>query len=211
MRARGASFLGRAIAFIHQCPFGLGGGKFHDEQFEGYVDTVYLGAFRSEVFAKIGLYNEQLVRNQDIELNSRIRDAGGKIYLTPEIKSYYYNRDTIAGFAQQNFRNGFWNIITTKINKNALSVRHFIPLLFILSIIGGVGLSFLAATRFWGVISLVGILGSYFLTALYFSVSALKEQGLKYFIIMPSLFFILHLSYGLGSLVGLINYRDGLK
>ena len=205
MRAISDSFLGKAISFIHHCPFGLGGGKFHNSEFEGYVDTVYLGAFRREVFDEVGLYNEKLVRNQDIELNSRIRNAGGKIYLTPEIKSYYYNRDTVSGFIKQNFRNGLWNIITTKINSNALSLRHFIPLIFVLSIILGGELFFVPNFSLIGKIIFLGVLSSYFLVAFYFSLAILKEKGLKYFIITPFLFFMLHFSYGLGSIFGLLK------
>lgn len=205
MRAVGTNYLGKAIAFLHHSPFGLGGGKFHDVEYEGYVDTVYLGAFRKEVFNKIGLYNEKLIRNQDIELNSRIQKAGGKIYLTPEIKSYYYNRDSIFGLIRQNFRNGLWNIKTKNINSDALSIRHFIPLFFVLSLLAGLSLSVIESTRLFGNFIFSASLGSYFLVSLYFSSKVIKEKGFKYFWVMPFLFFVLHFSYGIGSLVGLFK------
>src|SRR6516225_5643108 len=75
------SFSARLVAAILSNPFGVGDSKFRTGKAEGFVDTVPFGAFRREVFERVGLYNEKLVRNQDNELNSRIREAGGKIYL----------------------------------------------------------------------------------------------------------------------------------
>ena len=92
MRAVGTNYVGKAISLLHHSFFGMGGGRFHDVNYEGYVDTVYLGAYRREVFEKVGYYDERLVRNQDIEMNARIRRNGGKIFLTSKIKSYYHNR-----------------------------------------------------------------------------------------------------------------------
>ena len=80
VRAKATGLVGGAVRIAHHCRFGLGGGRHHDENFTGFVDTVFLGAFRRDLFDKrFGYYDERLARNQDIELNSRIRKAGGKV------------------------------------------------------------------------------------------------------------------------------------
>ena len=168
MRAVGTGKMGKTIALAHASPFGLGGGAFHSD-FEGYADTAYLGCFPKDTFAKYGLYDTRLTRNQDIELNARIRKGiklelqngfpnrsgmtsePGKIYLTPKIKSYYYCRSTLGGLWSQNFKNGQWSIYTKYIAPYALSLRHFIPLIFVSSLIllSALSLSGLGASL-WG-------------------------------------------------------------
>jgi len=202
MRAVGTNHVGKAISLLHHSFFGMGGGKFHDVNYEGYVDTVYLGAYRREVFEKVGYYDERLVRNQDIEMNARIRKSGGKVYLTPEIRSYYYPRSTLRDFSKQSFRNGLWNIYTTKVARGSLSLRHFVPVAFVLSLLVSGGLAILAVP---GRILLGVVGGSYLLGALLASIKIGMQEGLRFLPILPLAFFTLHFSYGLGSLWGLLT------
>ena len=109
MQAVGQGYVGEVIALALNSFFGSGGSKFHYASKEQYVDTVYLGAFPRHVFDKVGLFNEKLVRNQDYELNYRIRAAGGKIFLSPAIKSYYYGRSSLRDLWHQYFQYGFWS------------------------------------------------------------------------------------------------------
>ena len=96
------------------------------------VDTVPFGCYRKEVFTKYGLYNTKLVRNQDIELNKRIKRGGGKIYLIPDTYCVYYAREKYREIIKNNYLNGKWSILTVYITKtfNSLSVRHFVPMIF---------------------------------------------------------------------------------
>ena len=89
--------VGEAIASVVSSKFGVGNSQFRTNGSDGYVDTVPFGAFRREVFEKYGLYDERLTRNQDNEMNYRIRANGGKIYLSNDIELAYYSRDTIKG------------------------------------------------------------------------------------------------------------------
>ena len=125
------TLVARAIALATSNVFGVGNSKFRTSLNSGYVDTVTFGAWPKRVFEEIGLFDERLIRNQDIELNARIRKAGGKIFLTPEIKSYYYCREDLKGLWKQNFQNGKWVIYTKAVTPCCLSWRHFIPLLFV--------------------------------------------------------------------------------
>lgn len=142
MRAIGKGYIGKSIEFAHYSRFSLGGGKFHDEQWSGYVDTVYLGSWPKSIFDEVGLFDERLIRNQDIEFNARIRKGGGRIYLTPEIRSYYHCRDSLRGLWRQNFENGKWVVYTKVIAPYTLSWRHFIPFVFVASLIGSASLLF---------------------------------------------------------------------
>ena len=100
VETKGKGYMGKAIALMLSSKFGVGNSQFRTNGKGGYVDTVPFGAFRREVFEKYGLYNEKLTRNQDNELNYRIRKNGGKIYMAKDIKVTYYCRDTIKGIAK---------------------------------------------------------------------------------------------------------------
>ena len=191
---RGIGLMGLAIAFAQSCRFGLGGAKFRTAKKEQFVDTVFPGAWYRRSFEKYGLFNEALVRNQDIEHNARIRKNGGKIFLSPKIKSYYYCRSNLKDLWCQNFRNGLWNIKTCKIAPGSLSLRHFIPLFFVLALLTTWLIPWL-----W-----FCIVGSYLLGSLFYSIKIALVHGPKYFFIMPIVFLTLHLSYGIGLLTGLL-------
>lgn len=195
MRAVGNDYVSNAIAFAYNSPFGLGGGKAHNEKLEGEVDGVYPGCWHRRIFEKIGLFDERLVRNQDIEFNARARKSGGKIFLTSEIKTHYYCRPNLKALWKQNFRNGFWNIKTIKIAPGTLSLRHFVPLFFVLGL-----LTSWIIKPAW-----LAIAGSYVLCNIFFSLKLAVKNGLKYLFVLPIVFITLHLSYGLGSLVGIFN------
>ena len=166
------------------------------------VDTVPFGCYKKEVFEKYGLYDERLIRNQDIELNKRIINGGGKIYLIPDVKCTYYARENFRALAKNNYSNGFWNVLTAYYTKtlNSLSLRHFIPLLFVLSLFFPLLLSiFIPKFLYVGLFSLV----SYF--ALGIMISLKLRNSSNRFIYLLSSFFTLHFSYGMGSLMGIFS------
>ena len=190
-----------AIARATSSRFGVGNSVFRLSGPEQQVDTVPFGTYRRDIFDRIGLYDERLVRNQDIELNSRIRKAGGSIIISPEIKLGYYNRATYRGLWQQSFNNGLWNPYTIWLIGGGLSVRHFVPLFFVLGLIG------LAAAAFlWrpAALILAGYILLYVSVALFFSVreSRIKNQssGTASALSILWSFAVLHTAYGLGSL-----------
>jgi glycosyltransferase involved in cell wall biosynthesis len=192
----------QAIALATSHPFGVGNSKFRTSRKAQYVDTITFGAFRKEIFDKIGLFNEKLIRNQDIELNSRIRRSGGRIFLTPEIKSFYYNQSTLKGLWRQNFRNGMWNIFTRAISRSSLSVRHFVPLLFVTSLL----LSGIFAALHPEAVSLfVLVVVSYISANVFFTLRLGLKQSPKVVLLLPLVFFVMHFSYGLGSIVGILR------
>ncbi len=193
-----------AIREILSHPFGVGNSLFRigvDKVTE--ADTVPFGCYRKEVFDKYGLYNTKLIRNQDIELNKRIIRDGGKILLIPNTSCTYYARETYKALAKNNYQNGMWNILTVYYTNEirSLSLRHFIPLLFVLSLIVPSILSLV-----WSPILMLSALslGLYLASVIVLSIKAYLKDKVNP-IYMVASFFILHFSYGLGSLVGLIR------
>lgn len=198
METKSRTPIGASIAKMLSTKFGVGNAQFRTNGKDGYVDTVPFGAFRREVFEKVGLYDERLTRNQDSELNYRIIHNGGKIYLSNEIKLAYYCRDSVGGIVKMAVTNGKWNIITSKLCPGSMRLRHFVPCFFVLSLIGMPLLSLLFPLFWW----LFGIeLAAYLALAAYFAMKA--ADGIKEFFVLLYLFPVFHISYGWGSLKGI--------
>ncbi|MFC1576932.1 glycosyltransferase family 2 protein [Candidatus Omnitrophota bacterium] len=197
----GQGGLGEAIALALDCKFGLGGAKFRTATKEQYVDTVFPGVWPRKTFEQCGYFNEKLARNQDIEYNARLRKKGGKILLNPEIRCFYYCRSNLKDLWKQNFRIGFWNIITVRITPGSLSLRHFIPLIFVSSL-----LTSWLVPPLW-----LFIVSSYILCNIFFSSKVAFKNGFRYLPVLPVIFLTLHISYGLGSLAGILGLWPGKK
>ncbi|MHA2402037.1 MAG: glycosyltransferase family 2 protein [Candidatus Kariarchaeaceae archaeon] len=185
-----------AIAAATSCRFGVGNSIFRLTGSEREVDTVPFGTYRKEVFTQIGLYDERLTRNQDIELNSRIRKAGGRIVISPEIELSYYNRATYQGLWQQAFNNGIWNPYTIWLAGGGLSLRHFVPLAFVI-----VGITLMISAIAWPPSKwiLFGYILLYLLFAFTYAIKVSNKHISSIFLILWS-FIILHIGYGMGSL-----------
>lgn len=199
-------FVGESIALMLSSKFGVGNSSFRTNGNSGYVDTVPFGAFKREVFKKWGMYDERLTRNQDNEMNFRIRKNGGKIYLSNDIIFSYYCRDSIKGISDMAIKNGMWNIITMKLCPGSMGIRHFIPFLFLISLII---LPLLSMFYFNIIFLFIFELLMYMLLDIYFSIKISKN--IKYFFMIFILFPIFHLTYGFGSLKGIIKIINNLQ
>lgn len=198
------TLIGRCIALASSHPFGGGNAYYRIGSKEPrWVDTVPFGCYRREVFQKIGLYNENLVRSQDMEFNLRLKRKDGKILLHPEIVSYYYIRSNLKAIFRHRFTDGIWAIYPLKFVKMPLSWRHYVPLAFVLSLIGSIMLFPLFPFFLW---LFLFIVGSYSLANIYFSYRiAFCQRNFRYFFIMPVIFTTFHIGYGLGSIWGAIK------
>ncbi|MDU6807956.1 MAG: glycosyltransferase family 2 protein [Clostridium sp.] len=193
-------FIGESIAIMLSSKFGVGNSQFRTNGVSGYVDTVPFGAFRKEVFDKLGGYDERLTRNQDNEMNFRIRNNGGKIYLSDEIRFSYYCRDSIKSISDMAIKNGMWNVITMKLCPGSMGVRHFVPFVFLLSVII---LPILSLLNMFFLKVFIAELVLYFTLDIIFSFQATKS--FEYLPMVFILFPIFHLTYGFGSLKGLFK------
>ena len=194
---------GAAIAEAMSCPFGVGNALFRYAEKESYVDTVAFGAYRREVLDKIGLFDEELVRNQDDELNFRVEKSGAKILLSPKIKSTYVGRGDFKKLWRQYYQYGFWKVRVIQKHRRPASIRHLIPLMFVLFLLGGGVLSI-----FSNLIRIMyfSILGLYLLLDLLFSIKISVKKNMKYVPYLLVSFPILHISYGLGFILGGFNF-----
>jgi GT2 family glycosyltransferase len=135
-RGRAKGPVQRAVCAALHSRLGFGGAAFRDAQAEGYVDTLFPGAFRRGIFDKVGLFDEGAVTNEDAELNQRILQAGGRIYLSREIEVYYYPRDSLTGLARQYFRYGQGRARTLLKHRRFARPRPAVPFLALVLAIG---------------------------------------------------------------------------
>lgn len=204
MVPRNNTLLGKSIVLALASPFGAGDAYYKTgSKTPRWVDTVPFGCYRKEVFDRIGLYDENIARSEDVAINSRLRRAGGRILLVPEIVIYYYARSTFKDFCQHSFDNGFWVTYPLKFGRLLFSLRHLVPLAFVLGLIVLLLLSVFSSILLW---LLLLALSLYLVASICFSVKlAVIEKDLRYVCILPIVFAVFHIVYGLGSLYGLLK------
>ena len=203
MDAQGQGRIAEAIALATSSPFGVGDAQFHYASGQRWVDTVYLGAWRREVFDRVGSFDPEMVRNQDDEFNYRLRAAGGRILLTDRIRSRYYSRASMRKLFRQYRQYGFWKVRVLQKHPKQMSLRQFVPPVFAAAVVGG---AVLAPTsrgvrRVWA-----ATLAAYGLAAVTASVSVARRSGWRHLPLLPVAFAAMHLGYGGGFLVGLLRF-----
>ncbi|NOT46206.1 MAG: glycosyltransferase family 2 protein [Acidobacteria bacterium] len=201
----GDSRRANAIALAMSSTFGVGGSAFRTiDDREIYTDTVAFPGYTREILVRAGAFNEELVRNQDDEYNYRIRKLGGRILLSPSIRSRYYSRSSFKSLLRQYFEYGYWKVRILQLHPGQMSFRQFVPFIFVVTLILLSLLATFSVTGRWGLLLLAG---SYLLTnfaaALYTARSKVSTVPL-----LSLSYLILHISYGFGSLVGLISFRS---
>ncbi len=203
MIAKGKDDVQKVVAAAYHSPFALGGGKFHIEGFEGYADTVFLGAFERQYLLDMGLYDERLPRSEDDDLNFRIAESGGKIYITPQIKSIYYPRNSYRLLFNQYYEYGLWKVAVIRKHKRPARISHLIPMLFVLYLVTFGILSFFFRPVFY---IFASILALYVLLDAYFSFTNKYISKFTNKIRLMYVHFLLHLSYGLGFWQGIFKF-----
>ena len=173
------------------------------------VDTVPFGCFRKSLFDKVGLYDTDMIRNQDDELNGRIIKNGGKIYLLPDVKIKYFARDKISKVRKMFYQYGLYKPLGNKKLGSPATVRQFFPLLFVIGLVVGILLCFIFPVL-WPLYAAVIVL--HFLIGAFEGVKSAKKTG-KFgcFFVMPYIFLNMHISYGIGYLHGLyklLTHKD---
>jgi len=199
MIAVGGGVLGDAVARVTSSRFGVGS-YFHFGTEECEVDTVYLGMWPRSLFARIGLFDEELVRNQDDELNYRLRKSGGRIVLNPEIRSHYQNRQSFRKLAKQYFEYGMWKVRVLQKHPMQMSWRHFVPPAFVLSL---AVLLVLAPISSAAALACAALGGFYVVTIGLLSARMSAADGWCAWFAALRAFAIIHLCWGAGFLVGL--------
>jgi succinoglycan biosynthesis protein ExoA len=201
--AQGTGYMGRAVAAAFQSPFAVGGARGHNPHHIGPVDTVYLGCWPREVFDRIGFFDEELVRNQDDEFNLRLSRAGGLIWQSPRIKSWYHPRASLRSLWRQYAQYGYWKVRVIQKHSLPASVRHLVPAAFVLTMLMLPILALIWPWAWWLWGALGGLYGACNLAA---SMATARRSGLMLSLVLPAVFACYHLGYGYGFLRGIWDF-----
>ncbi len=209
MHTIGEDKISQVIALGMSSKFGVGGSAFRTETGQTkFSDSVPFPAYTRSIIEQVGLYDEELVRNQDDEYNYRIRKHGGKILLASDVRSVYYSRGSLKGLWKQYYQYGYWKVRVLQKHPRQMSLRQFIPPVFVLALLVCLLISIFFP---WGWQLLVCLAGSYLLASMTVSVFMVASNGWGYLPWLPATFAVLHLSYGCGFLVGLVKFWNRWK
>ncbi|MCI8782298.1 MAG: glycosyltransferase family 2 protein [Dorea sp.] len=192
---------GKALLQTENSLFGSSISKSRNGIKKEYVKSMFHGAYRREVFAEVGGFNENLLRTEDNEIHYRIRSAGYNLCFDPSITSYQYARNTLRKMIKQKYGNGYWIGLTIGVCRECISLYHLVPAAFVLGIVITSYVWFIGtwqlAALMWGMYLAFGALSA---------VMAIKQEGFNpFFMAMPFLFLLLHLSYGMGTWIGILR------
>jgi succinoglycan biosynthesis protein ExoA len=215
--AQARSYTQRAIAASHHSPFSVGGATWHSLEYEGAAGTVFGGFYRRDVFDRIGMFDEELVRDQDDEFNFRLELAGGTIWQSPKIYSWYEPRSTLGGLFRQYLQYGYWKVLVMRKHGRAPALRHYVPAAFFLGLTlaaaGAIGAASISLRRpelgtltlLFGAIFGIAVV-SYFALLAIATVTTAARSGWRLAPILPVTFATYHVAYGLGFLRGLYDF-----
>ena len=203
METVGRTYVGRAIAAAMTSAVGVGGTNWRVRMTEGYVSEVPFAACWRWVYDKVGLFDEELVRNEDDEFTQRVNAAGGKHYLCPAIRSVYYSRATLGRLARQYYQYGFWRIRTIQKHRRPAHLRQVIPSLFVLG-----WLALIVGAVLWRPLAFVlaACAGLYLLALIYGAVDAARRASPGVAPLVPVACAIMHFAHGLGSMHGIWSW-----
>ncbi len=193
-RAEGTTPFERSVAAAMSSRFGVGDAEFHYGGEPGPTDTVYLGVFRHDALDRVGGYDEDLVRNQDYELNWRLRDTGGIVWFDPQLEVTYRPRGTLRGLALQYFQYGQWKRRVLQRHPRSLRARQLAAPVTVIGLLVGAGLA--ATGRRWGLLA-PATYGAACLVASVATDASPATRGR-----LPFVFATMHLAWGTGFLRG---------
>ena len=209
METIGETQLAGTISLAMSSVFGVGDSAFRTVTGKTMlVDSVPFPAYTRAVMERAGLYDEELVRNQDDEYNYRLRKLGAKILLADDVHSRYYSRSSLRSLWRQYYQYGYYKVRVMQKHPLQMRPRQFIPALLVVALLAGL-LSSLASP--WGFWWFVLILASYLTANLLASILVAQRYGWQHFPRLPFVFSILHFSYGSGFLVGLVKFANRWK
>jgi succinoglycan biosynthesis protein ExoA len=194
--ARGEAPFQRAVAAAMSSRFGTGDARFHYGGPPGPSDTVYLGVYRRETLEQVGGFDESLMRNQDYELNVRLRDAGGVVWFDPRLQVVYRPRSSLRTLARQYFDYGRWKQVVVRRHPRSLRWRQLVPPAAALANVAGVLLGVAGIRAAWL------IPGTYTVATVAASIHAARDEGGSVMIRLPFVFATMHHAWGFGFLVG---------
>ena len=196
----GDHWMARSISAAASHPIGVGDARYRYSDQAAFVDTVPFGAFKRSTLDQVGMFDETLLTNEDYEFNTRIRQAGGKIWFDPQIRSVYFARDNLSALARQYWRYGYWKVQMLRRYPRTIRWRQALPPLFVATLILLTLLSVFFGEALW---VLIGVLGAYSLTLLLTGVQQrIRQKKLFLCLGVPLSIATMHFSWGAGFLWG---------
>ncbi len=196
LNQKGKSRIGRAISYAMSSKFGVGNTHFRTSKRRMYVDSVAFAVYDRKVFEKVGLLDEELIRNQDDEFHYRLNAAGFRILMIPQLELTYFVRDNIGRLFSQYYQYGYYKPLVFKKVRSGMKLRHLVPFFFVLYLLG--------LPLLWYSWIFILPLCLYILLAVFESIKSSANFSEK--MLMPFIFLILHTSYGLGFIKGLFKF-----
>ena len=210
MKAEGVTPFEKAVAHAYGAREGLGGTPHHVGGNEGPTDTAYLGVFQRDRLVEVGLFDEDIKRGQDWELNRRLRATGGTVWFTPELTVVYRPRSSLRTLIRQFVATGIWRGELARRFGSANSIRYFVPPIAVLGILGGVasGLSGVIADIPWLLLAFI-VPAAYAILVVGAAAGAARDglrTALWYLVVLPCI----HFGWGIGFLLGFLNLTGNL-
>jgi hypothetical protein len=200
-RAKAKSFFQKALCAALDSKLGTGGVKYRSPDAEGFVDTVFLGAFKRKVFETVGLWDPKAITNEDAELNQRILETGGQIYLSRDIVVHYFPRDTFKTLAKQYYKYGRGRARTLLKLGTFPTLRPLLPFFMTTGAASLVGIPLL-----WPIAPAAFATYALATGAEAVRVSHKAGLGVAAIPLVWAMFPVLHLSHGSGFAAGLVQY-----
>ena len=189
----------KTLHIVEESALGSSIANYRKSNVKRKVNSIFHGMYRKEVFEKVGLADERLLRTEDNEFHYRVRKAGYDIIFNPEIESYQYIRPTFTKMIQQKFANGYWIGLTSHICRDCLSLFHFGPGVFVATLLI---LMMFTPISF---IPLLTVFGLYILAVLGLSIFEISKQKYNHtLLLIPFIMIAVHFAYGIGTIKGWI-------
>ena len=189
------------LLLVETSMFGSSIAPYRRQQGRTYVNSLFHGCYKRKVFDKVGLFNESLARTEDNEIHYRMQKAGFKLCFNPEIISYQHTRNTLKRMISQKFANGRWIGLTISVAPKCLSYYHFVPFLFVMGLLGCTCIALLGYPLLLEILVLLYSMFDFVNTVSCFT---MRDIHPHYFL-LPLLFPLMHLAYGFGTVVGLLE------
>lgn len=205
----GRTLFGQAVAAAMSHPVGIGNAKHRHPNYQGYAEGACYPVFRKAIFETIGLYDENLIRNQDDELNYRLTKSGGKVFLSPRARAVYYARETVWGLSRQYFQYGYWRVAVLRKHRVPASLRQIVAPLFMCSMLA-ITLITTLLPGWWRIAPGIPIL-IYAATLLTVGMRVVGKADWRLACLFPVAAGCIHASYAIGFACGVLKSPHGTR
>ncbi len=215
-------YVERAVAAAHHSPFSAGGSRWHAADYDGPAPSVWGGFYRRDVFERIGLFDERLSRNQDAELNLRLTQAGGTIWQSRRIRSWYRPRSSLRGVFAQYRQYGYWTVRVVHKHRGLSLPRRVVPAAFVLTLasssLASAAMAFSPSAagtrrrhRLRAMAPLSAVAAPYVAMVAAASAVTARSEGWDLLPVLPPTFACFHIGYGLGFIAGAVDVVSGRR